>query len=178
MDSNFIPKKGEHVKLLTSGQTVMVEGVYGQMVKVSERLFQWMVRITDCVPVETEVILPENKIPRVATAKDIEPIEDDDDIFFDDEDDYEDDFLESFGGKLSYSLNKSDVDEVAIFEGNDDEEDLLKDDDEELDDDSPDYEPEWCAHCEAAAEESGLEYEANFYHEDGLWHCSHCRRTV
>jgi len=36
------------------------------------------------------------------------------------------------------------------------------------------YEPEWCEHCSAMAEESGYDYEFNVTWECGMWHCDDC----
>jgi len=38
----------------------------------------------------------------------------------------------------------------------------------------PKMEPEWCERCSSAAEEDGIEYEANFTHVTGTWTCDHC----
>jgi len=50
-------------------------------------------------------------------------------------------------------------------------------DEEELDI-TPGYEPEDCEYCSELAEDSGIEYEANFYHDGETWYCSECKRPL
>lgn len=36
------------------------------------------------------------------------------------------------------------------------------------------YEPEWCEQCSMDCEEQGIEYEFNWYEENGTAYCEHC----
>lgn len=49
---------------------------------------------------------------------------------------------------------------------------------EEIEKDEPTYEPEDCEYCRKEAEESGIEYEANFTWENDTWVCDECGRPV
>ena len=41
-----------------------------------------------------------------------------------------------------------------------------------------DYEPEWCEECSTQCEKDGIEYEFNWYEEDGIPYCDHCGRRL
>lgn len=45
---------------------------------------------------------------------------------------------------------------------------------DEYGEDEPGIEPEWCEHCIAESEESGIEYTPDFYIDNGSWRCEHC----
>ena len=39
-------------------------------------------------------------------------------------------------------------------------------------------EPEWCEKCSKHCEKDGIEYEFNWYEEDGVAYCQHCGKPL